>query len=160
MIQVAHLRHAYRQAPWRIQRQWAGLFLLGLLVLAMVSALYLDVTASAAIAGREIQQLRIDITETQRTNADLETRLAVILSTRNMEVRARALGFRPAETGEIHYLMVPGYVQTAGVRLENFAPPPSAAPGLPAEYTESLLDWLTSFLSAPSGEIAGLGMFP
>jgi hypothetical protein len=136
------------------------LFLLGLLVLAMVSALYLDVTASAAIAGREVQQLRLDITATQRMNADLETRLAETLSTRNLEVRARALGFRPAETGEIHYLMVPGYVQTAGVQLENFAAPPSAAPDLPAEYTESLLDWLSAFLSEPGGEIAGLGMLP
>ena len=150
MIQAAHLRHAYRQAPWRIQRQWAGLFLLGVLVLAMVSALYLDVTANAAIAGRGVQQLRIDITATQRNNADLETRLASLLSTRNIEVRARALGFRPAEAGEIHYLVVPGYVQVSGVRLENIAPPPAAAPGLPPEYTESLLDWLAAFLSGSS----------
>lgn len=160
MIQATHLRHAYRQAPWRIQRQWAGLFLLFLLVLAMVSALYLDVTASAAIAGREIQQLRFNITETQRMNADLETRLAVLLSTRNMEVRARALGFRPSEAGEIHYLMVPGYVQTAGIRLEKIAPPPAAAPGLPSKYTESLLDWLAAFLSSPTGALAGGGSLP
>ena len=140
MIQAAHLRHAYRQAPWRIQRQWAGLFLLGLLALAMVSALYLDVTANAGIAGREVQQLRVEITDTQRMNADLETRLASLLSTRNMEARARALGFRPAEAGEIHYLLVPGYAQASGVSLEKITQPPAAAPGLPSKYTESLLD--------------------
>lgn len=160
MIQATHLRHAYRQAPWRIQRQWAGLFLLFLLVLAMVSALYLDVTANAAITGREIQQLRFEITDTQRMNSDLETRLAVLLSTRNMEVRARALGFRPSEAGEIHYLLVPGYMQAAGVRLEKIASPQSAAPGLPTKYTESLLDWLASFLSSPTDEIAGGGTLP
>jgi cell division protein FtsL len=71
------------------------LFLISLLVLAMISALYLDVTSNAAIAGREIQSLRIDITDTQRMNADLETRLASLLSTQNMEQRARAKGFRP-----------------------------------------------------------------
>ena len=160
MIQATHLRHAYRQAPWRIQRQWAGIFLLGLLVLAMVSALYLDVTANAAIAGREVQQLRVDITDTQRTNSDLETRLASLLSTRSMEVRARALGFRPSEAGEIHYLLVPGYVQTTGVRLEKIAPSPAAISSLPPEYTESLLDWLASFLSSSPEEMALEGSVP
>ena len=160
MIQATHLRHAYRQAPWRIQRQWAGLFLLFLLVLAMVSALYLDVTANAAIAGREIQQLRVATTDTQRMNSDMETRLAVLLATRNMEVRARALGFRPSEAGEIHYLLVPGYAQAAGVRLEKIAPPTVAAPGLPTKYTESLIDWLAAFLSNPTDELAGLGTMP
>lgn len=154
MIQATHLRHAYRQAPWRIQRQWAGVFLLFLLVLAMVSALYLDVTSNAAIAGREIQQLRFEITATQRMNADLETRLAVLLSTRSMEVRARALGFRPAEAGEIHYLLVPGYVQSSGVRLESISAPAAAVSSIPPEYTLSLLDWLAALLSSSPDEIA------
>jgi cell division protein FtsB len=154
MIQATHLRHAYRQAPWRIQRQWAGVFLLFLLVLAMVSALYLDVTANAAIAGREIQQLRFEITATQRMNADLETRLAVLLSTRSMEARARALGFRPAEAGEIHYLLVPGYVQASGVRLESISAPAAAVSSLPPEYTLSLLDWLAALLSSSPDEVA------
>lgn len=160
MIQATHLRHAYRQAPWRIQRQWAGLFLLGLLVLAMVSALYLDVTSNAAIAGRQIQQLRLAITDTQRANADLETQLASLLSTRNMEARARALGFRPAEAGEIHYLVVPGYVQVSGVRLEKISPPPAVAASLPPEYTESLLDWLAAFLNSSPNEMAAGGVAP
>ena len=160
MIQATHLRHAYRQAPWRLQRQWAGVFLLGLLVLTMVSALYLDVTANAAIAGREIQRLRVDITDTQRMNADMETRMAVLLSTRNMEVRARALGFRPSEAGEIHYLLVPGYVHSTGVRLEKIAAPTAVAPGLPVKYTESLLDWLSAFLSGPTDALAGGGTLP
>ncbi|MBV6396659.1 MAG: hypothetical protein HFACDABA_02259 [Anaerolineales bacterium] len=126
----------------------------------MVSALYLDVTANAAIAGREIQQLRFDITATQRTNADMETRLAELLSTRNMEVRARALGFRPSEAGEIHYLFVPGYFLAEGVRLENIAPPPAAAPSLPAKYTMSLLDWFAAWLDTPALELAGGDILP
>ncbi len=159
MIQAAHLRHAYRQAPWRIQRQWAGLFLLGLLVLAMVSALYLDVTANAAIAGREIQQLRVDITDTQRMNADLETRLASLLSAQNVDVRARALGFRPAQVGEIHYLVVPGYVLDSGVRLQQISSPAAPAPTLSPAYSQSLLDWLAAFLSGSPDQMAG-GVLP
>ncbi len=52
---------AYKQAPWRIQRQWIGTFLLAVLGIAMVAALYLDVTAQAAISGREIQDLADEI---------------------------------------------------------------------------------------------------
>ena len=63
MMNATHLTHAYRQAPWRIQRQWAGAFLLGVLALAMISALYLDVTSQAAIIGREIQTLQYDTAE-------------------------------------------------------------------------------------------------
>ncbi len=43
--------YAYKQAPWRIQRQWIGAFLLIVLGTAMVAALYLDVSARAALAG-------------------------------------------------------------------------------------------------------------
>ncbi len=71
-LRVGYLVHAYRQAPWRIQRQWMGAFLLGVLGIAMVSSLYLDVTAQAAIAGREIQGLTIDIVSIQQGNADLQ----------------------------------------------------------------------------------------
>ncbi len=51
--QATQIIHAYRQAPWRVQRQWIGAFLLLLIGAAMIAALYLDVTARAAVAGRE-----------------------------------------------------------------------------------------------------------
>lgn len=158
MINVTHLTHAYRQAPWRVQRQWTGAFLLGVLALAMISALYLDVTAQAAIVGREIQTLQSDTTEMQHENADLQTRLATLLSTDTMEARALALGFRPAEAGEIHYLIVPGYVHSTGVSLaaSNL---PASAPSTPPEYTQSLLEWFSEYLQTPASGIAG-GVLP
>jgi hypothetical protein len=155
MIHSIHYRHAYRQAPWRVQRQWAGLFLLGLLAFAMISALYLDVTSSAAIAGREIQRLRVEIATTQRLNADLETQLAVLLSKTVMEQRAYELGFRPAEAGEIHYLVVPGFARPAGVNLVASIPAVEAPTPIPAAYTQSLLDWLAEFMRDPSLGFAG-----
>ena len=51
---VNHYIHAYKIAPWRVQRQWIGNALLMVVALAMISTLYLDVTSQAAIAGREI----------------------------------------------------------------------------------------------------------
>jgi hypothetical protein len=158
MINVTHLTHAYRQAPWRIQRQWAGAFLVGVLALAMISALYLDVTSQKAIIGREIQTLQYDTSEIQRENADMQTRLASLLSTRTMEARALAMGFRPAESGEIQYLVVPGYVRSTGVSLA-IARPPTSAPSIPPEYTQSLLDWISNYLQSPASGIAG-GVLP
>jgi hypothetical protein len=156
MINTAHLTHAYRQAPWRIHRQWAGAFLLGLLALTMVSALYLDVTSRAAIAGREIQGLRLDLIDIQRTNADLETQLAGLMSTRTMEARARALGYRPAESGEIQYLIVPGFVRVPAVSLGATQPQAAASRVIPPEYTQSLFDWFVEYLGDPARGIAGV----
>ncbi len=61
----------------------------------MIAALYLDVTARAAVAGREIQEMRFEITTIQRANADLETQLAELTSTAEMEHRARRPGLPP-----------------------------------------------------------------
>src|SRR5512135_2792368 len=102
-IRVGYLVHAYRQAPWRIQRQWLGGFLLGVLAIAMVSSLYLDITAQAAISGREIQALTSDITLMQQGNADLQTKLAVLNSTSAMETRAKELGYQPVDQTKVQY---------------------------------------------------------
>jgi hypothetical protein len=158
MINVTHLTHAYRQAPWRVQRQWTGAFLLGVLALAMISALYLDVTSQTAILGREIQTLQFNTAEMQHKNADLQTHLAILQSTRAMEKRALALGFRPAEAGEIHYIVVPGYVRSTGVDLA-VSHPPTNATTTPPEYTQSLLEWVSEYLQSPASGVAG-GVLP
>lgn len=158
MINVTHLTHAYRQAPWRVQRQWTGAFLLGVLALSMISALYLDVTAQAAILGREIQTLQFETVSIQHENADLQTRLAILLSNDTMEARALALGFRPAEAGEIHYLIVPGYVRSTGVSLAATEPVTSTQT-TPPEYTQSLLEWFSTYLQPSASGIAG-GVLP
>jgi len=72
-MQATQIIHAYKQAPWRVQRQYIGAFLLLVIGVAMVAALYLDVTARATLAGRHIQILRTEITNAQRANADLES---------------------------------------------------------------------------------------
>src|SRR3970040_407723 len=108
--QATRFIHAYKQAPWRVQRQWIGAFLLILIGAAMVAALYLDVTARAAVSGREIQELRFQITAIRRTNADLETQLANLTSTAEMQRRALELGYRPVKPGELDYVPVSGFV--------------------------------------------------
>lgn len=138
---VHHFVHAYKMAPWRVQRQWIGGFLLALVTLAMVAGLYLDVTARAAIAGREIQNLNAMMMTLQHQSADLQTELGTLTSTGVMEQRALDLGFRPMEPREAEYLVVPGYSEPQPAILAALPQPGLSAPTIPPEYTESLLEW-------------------
>lgn len=148
---VNHLIHAYRIAPWRIQRQWIGNALLAVVVLAMVAALYLNITSQTAIAGREIQNLNVAIIASQQKSSDLQTQLASLTSASTMEQRAIELGFRPMEVDELEYLVVPGYVAPEPVNLSSVNLPQLSALTIPPEYNQSLLDWLDEHISSSRG---------
>jgi cell division protein FtsL len=139
--QATQIIHAYRQAPWRVQRQWVGVFLLAVIGAAMVAALYLDVTARTALAGRQIQELRSQITTVQRENADLETQLADLTSTNVMQQRAVELGYRPVQPGELDYVAVPGFVAPEPAILLAADDSTPQIQMQPPAYTESLLEW-------------------
>lgn len=145
---VTHLVHAYRIAPWRIQRQWLGNALLLVVVLAMVAALYLNITSQTAVAGRQIQELNAAIIISQQQSSDLQTQLASLTSASAMEQRALELGFRPAEADELEYLVVPGYVAPQPVNLSSEVMPQLTALTIPPEYNQSLLDWLDARISS------------
>ena len=139
--QVTQIIHAHRQAPWRVQRQWVAAFLLFVIGAAMIAALYLDVTARAAIAGREIQEMRFEITAIQRSNADLETQLAKLTSTSEMQRRAVALGYRPVQPGELDYVPVPGFVAPEPAILKAAEDVILPEQTLSSEYSQSLIEW-------------------
>jgi hypothetical protein len=149
MHNVNVLVYAYRQAPWRIQRQWIGVFLLIVLGLAMVAALYLDVTARAALAGREIQNLSASLTAIQQSNADLETRIAALTSTTVMQQRATQLGYRPLDSSELQFILVPDYTAPGASAFALAPAPRPAAAGLEPAYTQSLLEWFDEHLHLP-----------
>ena len=146
--QATQIIHAYKQAPWRVQRQWVAAFLLFVIGAAMIAALYLDVTARAAIAGREIQEMRFELTTIQRANADLETQLAKLTSTTEMERRALALGYRPVQPGELDYVPVPGYVAPEPEILSEAQDVKVPQSSLPYEYSQSLIEWLDEWISS------------
>jgi len=147
---VNQLAHAYKVAPWRVQRQWIGSTLLAVVALAMIATLYLDVTSQAAIAGREIQDLTIEITTSQQASADLQTELARLTSSRVMQRRALELGFRPMEQFEVEYLVVPGYVTPEPEILSSASLPQLSTLSILPEYNESLLDWVDEKIAASS----------
>ena len=142
-MQTSQIIHAHKQAPWRIQRQWIGAFLLTLIGAAMIAALYLDVTARAAVAGRGIQELRFEIAAIQRADADLETQLGNLTSTAEMQRRALELGYRPVKPGELDYVPVAGFVVPEPAILLAAEDAVLAVQPLPFEYTQSLLEWFS-----------------
>ena len=139
---VNHLMHAYKVAPWRIQRQWVGSALLVVVVLTMIATLYLDVTSQAAIAGREIQDLNLSINASQQASADLQTQLASLTSSSVMQSRALALGFRPMIQEDVEYLIVPGYSRQLPEILASASSPQLSALNILPEYNQSLLEWV------------------
>ena len=156
MENVSQIVQKVRQAHWRVQRQWIGLFLLGLVAVSMVAGIYLNITVRATLAGREIQLLEPTLSSEQRTNSDLQTQLAGLTSVGSMQERATAMGFSPANPEDFTYVVVPGYEPQTAVDMsqpvlagQNQSPQPTLLP----EYTESLFDWITRNLasSAPNG---------
>jgi hypothetical protein len=155
------LTQAYSQTPWRKQLQLVGAFLLALVTVWLIAALYLDVTTRAATIGREIQEMqirsgaltvnselqtetdRLSIEELEQIIADLQTQLAYLTSERVMEARAIDLGFQPLDAEQIVYVKVPGYIPRQAATL---APPPGpAAPSVPVynlTVPQSLGAWL------------------
>ncbi|MCJ7723753.1 MAG: hypothetical protein MUP03_06435 [Anaerolineales bacterium] len=138
-----------KQAPWRTHRQKIAWFLGALIAITMVAAIYLSVTANAAITGREIQNLQAAISSNQLINADLEASIASLLSTREMESRAEVIGFQPIKPDEVEYIVVPGYVPPEPVIPFNGFYFETRSPVTPPEYTQSLLDWFNELIRSP-----------
>jgi cell division protein FtsL len=142
------LRH-HQEMPIRFQREWLAAFLVGVILLGLVAGLYLNVSARAAITGREIQSLEAEIAANKRDNADLQTHIAILLSNQSLSQRARALGFEPVERDDVEYIVVPGYFPPQGI---NFVQPTIETDLLATkpEYSESLFDWLGRQIEAAS----------
>ncbi len=154
MNDVTQIVRKVRQAPWRVQRQWVVLFMLGLVVVAMVAWVYLNVTVRATLAGREIQQLRNpslvnpdptnqpnSIATNLRINTELETTLAQLTSVEAMQKRAEEMGFEPVTPEDMLFVTVPGYPQQTTVNLSTSGENKSAVPVILPAYTESWIDF-------------------
>ncbi len=145
MDQLENITRAYSQAPWRKQWQIIGLVSLILVLIAMIAGVYLNISAQATAVGRDIQSMQATTVAVQRENQDLQSHLALILSSSDMESRARSLGFVPVPPDQIVYLNVPGYAERQSIIL---APSNDravvGARYMPPEYTESIFEWLSS----------------
>jgi cell division protein FtsL len=145
---VTRLVEAYQSGQFQTQRRWALLFLLMMVAVGMVAALYLSVSARSGVTGREIQYLEQAIAQNARFNADLSSNLGALLSAETLQARARALGYRPVQMDEVQYLVVPGYTPAGTV---DFSQPRDVVLQdilMRPEYNESLIDWLNKQIQA------------
>jgi len=101
---------AYKQAPWRTQLQWIGIFLLILVIIATIAGVYLSMSEKAAATGRQIQNLEAEINTLDLEINDISSQLASITSIKNMEERVKDLDMVQLDPQQALYLEVPGYV--------------------------------------------------
>lgn len=154
MYRVQNITQAYSQAPWRKQLQWIGLFMLAMILVAMVAGIYLSVSAQASTAGREIQIMYAEMDDIRRNIEDMESQIAFLVSSAEMEKRAQELGFTQVSSEDIFYILVPGYSKPDQVELAGS--PGSPLPIIPAvapEYTQSLMDWLRERVFDPASPL-------
>lgn len=155
---VESVRQAVRQGTERdrssrVQQQWVISLVLSIAMLALLAGLYLNITASASIAGRQIQSLEADIIGHEQVNADLETRIATLMANSVLEKRAEALGFAPVERKDIQYMIVPGYFPPQPVNMVSTVSTSEALATNP-EYTETLIDWFIRQIETASIPLA------
>jgi len=144
------LIQAYNQTPWRKQLQRIGLFLVIVVFAALISGIYLDVSSRTTEVGRKIQHMQDEILSLERENADLESRLAFLMSYRKMSRRAAKMGFHPYDPDQAVYLVVPDFAERPPVQLAPVGH--SAAiekPLIEPAFTQSWFDWLRERVYLP-----------
>ena len=167
MNNVTQIVQKVHQAPWRVQRQWVVVFMLGLVIIAMVAGVYLNVTVRATLAGREVQMLLNpslinsnpdsqpnSIATNQRINSELEMQLADLTSVQSMRKRAETMGFQTASPDSMLFVAVSGYTEPTSVDLSTPGSSQTAAPIILPEYTES---WFDYFLNQPTSAASSGG---
>jgi len=142
---------AYRQTPWRVQKQWIGLFTLAPVLVSSVALVYLNITTQAGNTGSEVQNLIVSANDLERQIETDRSTLAHLYSVDEMLNRAKEMGFVPIEPGQIEYMVIPDYHPRQTAALAP-APEPEMvqAPLIRPEYTQSLWDVIIRNLSNSS----------
>ena len=161
MDRIHRITHAYSKAPWRKQMYMIGVVLLVLVSIAIVAGIFLNVTARAAAAGRQIQEMQVrlygyhyltgdagenyvPIEELEQQIANLNSQLAYLTSYAVMQQRVEDLDLVQLSADNIKYIQVPGYVEMQTISL---APPPVPvvvnASAIDPQFRESLFEWVT-----------------
>ncbi|HAF62595.1 MAG TPA: hypothetical protein DCK95_09765 [Anaerolineaceae bacterium] len=147
------LVQAYQQTPRRKQIQKLGLYVLPVITIGTVFALYLVFSAQAAAAGLEIRSYIDKKEELQRIVANENTQLAWLVSHTNMSKRAEELGFEQISEENTAYMVLPSY---PGRDIEITSPVPGAENNadvmLNSAYQESLWDFFQNLLFSDTNE--------
>ncbi len=134
--------------------QWIGILLLALVVIITIAGLYLNITAQAAAAGIEIQQLEDKRESARREIADMRSTLANLTSAGVMNARALDLGYERANMETAVYVVIPGYVGRQFQAAVIPAQPETEDTVILPAYQQSLWDWffVNTFRTSTTGK--------
>lgn len=113
---------------------WAVILVLA----ALLGAIYLNQTSEIAAAGRRVQILQNELDDLKRLNAETERQIAESESLDRLQQQAVAMGFVPATTEDIEFLVVPNF-PAAGAGIADPATPTPQAPRAMAETMQEAL---------------------
>lgn len=148
MNRAQKIIEAYRNTPWRKQTQMLGLFAVFGFVAALVMIVYVWVTSMAGAYGLQVQEYQATTRALEQQIEDKKAKLANLEVTLNLEERAEAAGFQPADTNRLRYLAVEGYYGPEPFQLAPHSPDMQQSQDvqLPPEYTTSLIDWMREMI--------------
>jgi len=151
MDEVLKITQAYSLIPWRKQIQNVGMFLVILVLCLVIAMIYVNVNAEAVVVGREIQDMQASIEKLDRSISTKQSQVAYITSAIEMEKRALELNFKPVDSGEVLYIVIPGYAgRTEAVLAPPSVPAATQTRVISPEYTLSLVDWVKQELYLPA----------
>jgi hypothetical protein len=103
------VQHALERSGWRPQRQVAWLVILGTVITLVFGGAYLTQIANYATINREIVALIEQRDRLERENEAYRADIAQLQTVPLLLQRAETMGFRPAASVDIEYLVVDGY---------------------------------------------------
>ena len=84
---------------------WGIILILG----ALLGTIYLTQASRTATVGRRVQFLQNELIDLERENTELERKIAEAQSLDRLQATAAALGFVPANTEDVQFLVIPDY---------------------------------------------------
>jgi cell division protein FtsB len=84
-------------------------WLLVILTVILVGAVYMGQTRQAAITGQRVHDKQDQLERVMQENAQLEADIAVLMAPSRIEARARAMGLHLASPDQIKYLTIKNY---------------------------------------------------
>ena len=138
---------AFRQAPWRVQTQFIATFAALAVVIVALGGMYLAEASRTATAGRDVQSLQIQKAELEMSINRLNASIAQMKSVSRLETRVRELGYVPAQSAQVEFIIVEGYRKGQAQTATSSASVLEEAP----DYNETLGTWLARTLSTMIG---------
>ena len=149
-------QHTLSRRRFQTRNQAATLAILGIAILLILGSVYLSQVASFAITNRAIEALIAQRDELKYTNDLLIAEISRYRTVPRLTIRAKEIGFRPADNDSIDYVVIEGY------RPESRASPFATASDLREAdqtplYDETFGGWLQQQLQNVRGQLAAFG---